>query len=61
MGLDGFCVVCLFVGKYDRFAVAWVLLKVWGSGFCSDTKLMQDNNGENRINGKRDRNKQNKP
>jgi hypothetical protein len=27
----------------------------------SDTKLMQDNNGKNRINGKRDRNKQNKP
>ena len=46
MGLGGFCVVCLFVGKYDRFAVAWVLLKAWGSGFCSDTKLMQDNNGE---------------
>ena len=46
MGLGGFSVVCLFVGKYDRFAVVWVLLKAWGSEFCSDTKLMQDINGE---------------
>jgi hypothetical protein len=47
VGLGGFSVVCFFfVGKYDRFDVVWVLLKAWGSRFCSDTKLMQDNNGK---------------
>ena len=40
------CNVLFFVGKYDRFDVVWVLLKAWGSRFCSDTKLMQDSNGE---------------
>jgi hypothetical protein len=29
--------------------------------FMWETNMMQDNNGENKINGKRDRNKQNKP
>ena len=48
----------LFVWLVFFFVWLWGKL---GSKLGSDTKLMQDNNGKNRINGKRDRNKQNKP